>query len=85
MYLFEKRLVVNPRADYHKVLDQLVEEKDPARRSLLGEALRDWAGRRELESRAFKFIGNAYYSSTIQSKKDAAEASNRSHFGLAKT
>jgi hypothetical protein len=84
VYLFEKRLVVNPRADYHKVLDQLVIEQDPAKRSILCEAIRNWISRRELESRAFKFIGNAYYESTMQSKKDVAEASNRSHFGLAK-
>lgn len=73
---------VNPQASYHAVCDQITIEDNPVRREALVEALRTWCGRKELQSKTFKYAGNLLYNATVDNKKTAVEVRDRSHAGL---
>jgi hypothetical protein len=77
-------LRLNPAASYHAICDQLAIESCPSRRNLLIEAIRNWCERQELKVKTYKYAGNLFYQTSIEGKKAAAEAKDRSHLGLGK-
>jgi hypothetical protein len=79
------RVSVNPKAPYHAICEQLRVEDIPDRRDVLIDALQNWCERQEVKVKTYKYAGNIFYTSTVEGKKAAAEAKDRSHLGLGRS
>jgi hypothetical protein len=77
-------LRINPQASYHAVCDQLLIEPEADRRAILIQAIRNWCERQELKVKTYKYAGNLFYQATVDNKRAAVEAKDRTHLGLGK-